>query len=226
MPVRQVDRLQQADLDGVVRRPLQRRCDRVECELEVLPGTGDRCLCQRRCRDAFDAGVRGPLRGPRCRRRRCRSRRRDRRSGCGSHRGVPRGTSRNDEVRGDELAVGPQFGFVDKDLSAAFEYKSGRPRLGYPGAVQRSGLERRQGVGVVLWGDRDVAASARVGLVALSNSDAGSATSWVLPSDGLASSCRRDLLVSRCPRGRRATRRPRSCLPRCGARRRWSVRSR
>ena len=73
----------------------------------------------------------------------------------------------DDQVGRHELPVRPELGLVQEDLAAAFVHQAGGPRLGHPGAVELAGLERGQRVGVVLRGDRHVAAAARVGLEAL-----------------------------------------------------------
>ena len=58
---RQVDGIEQAGGDGVVGRRLQRRGDRVERELEVLPGAGDRGVGEAARRELLDAVVDGRL---------------------------------------------------------------------------------------------------------------------------------------------------------------------
>ena len=61
---------------------------------------------------------------------------------------------RDDQVGGDELAVGPQVGLVDEHLAAALLQEAGGQRLGHPGAVDVAGLERVERVGVGLRRDR------------------------------------------------------------------------
>ena len=73
----------------------------------------------------------------------------------------------DDQVGGDELAVGPQLGLVEQHVAAALLDEAGRPRLGHPRPVEGAGLERGERVGVVLRRDAHVAAAAGVGLEAL-----------------------------------------------------------
>ena len=57
MPV-EVDRVEQADGDGVVRRRPERRGDRIDREREVLPGGGEHRVRDALPGDSLDAGVR------------------------------------------------------------------------------------------------------------------------------------------------------------------------
>ena len=63
--------------------------------------------------------------------------------------------------------VGPQVALVDQDHPAALQDEAGGPGLGHPGAVDVTGAEGIQRVGVRLGADRDVAAPGRVGGQAL-----------------------------------------------------------
>ncbi len=73
----------------------------------------------------------------------------------------------HDQVRRDVLAVGPQVGFVDEDLAAAFGDETRRPRFGHPGTVDVARLELVERLRVLLRDDRNVAAARGVGLVPL-----------------------------------------------------------
>ena len=73
----------------------------------------------------------------------------------------------HDEVRRDVLALGPQVALVDEDLAAALVDEAGRPGFRHPGAVDLAGLERVEGLRVLLREDLHVATAGGVGLVAL-----------------------------------------------------------
>ena len=83
--------------------------------------------------------------------------------------------------------VRPEVALVDEDLAAALVDEAGRPRLGHPGAVDLAALEGVERLGVLLRQDRHVAAARRCrSRGPCSFSQVRSATSWVLPSCGVA----------------------------------------
>ena len=92
----------------------------------------------------------------------------------------------DDELRRHVLTLRPQRRLVDEDLAAAFGDQPSRPRLGHPRALDVAGLEGVERRGVVLRLDGDVTATGGVGVEALLLQPRAQATSWVLPSCGVA----------------------------------------
>ena len=124
------------------------------------------------------------------------------------------------QQRRDELAVRPQRRLVDEDLAAALGDEPGRVGLGYPGAVDRAGLECGQRRRSCPRGTIVTSPPSLVSCSPLLFNQVRSATSCVLPSCGVAIFLpfRSAALVdaSASPRGRR---RPTRRRRRCGSRR-------
>ncbi len=159
----EVDVLEQTDGDGIVGRALQRRGDRVDGEREILEGSGDRLVSQPARRDRLD-----PVVGRRQGGRRVGVDRVDRvdesveqpRDDLGL---ILEESGLDDQVRRDELTVGPQVTLVDEDMAATFEDEAGRPRFGHPGPGDATLLEQGERLGVLDVDDRHVAATGGVG---------------------------------------------------------------
>ena len=148
--VGEVDGVEQPGGDGVVGRRLQRRGDRVERELEVLPRPGDRRVGEAAGRDLLDAVVddvwaaaASPLASSIASARPAMRSRTT--SGC---------SSRNSVVTMrwvvTNLPSGQRSRLVDEHVAAALLDQARGPRLGHPRPVDGAGLERGQRVGVVL----------------------------------------------------------------------------
>ena len=133
----------------------------------------------------------------------------------------------DDQVRGDEVAVGPQLLLVDQHVRAGVDHEARRPRLRQPGAVELAGLEQVERLRVLLRRDGHVARRRRASLQALARRARRAARRpGCCPAAGWRAWCRRGPRGSRCPRGRRAARRRRSRRRRCGPPRRSTARTR
>ena len=92
----------------------------------------------------------------------------------------------SDDVRGDELSVRPQFALIKQHVAACVDEPGGE-RLGQPAAVDRAGLERLHGSGFFCGRIETSPPPSTVAVRFCVESQCRSATSWVLPSCGVAS---------------------------------------
>ncbi len=184
---REVDRVQKARGHRVVGGLAEGRGDGVPSEREVLPGAGDHLVGEPLSGDGLDAVV-------------------DHRLRLG---GVGIGVldcldqpaqealhdvgvlleelGAHDQMGGDVEAVGQQVAFVNENDATSLLDEAGGPGLRHPGAVDVARLEHGEGVGVRLGEDRNVASAGTSKVSPCSSSQARRATSWVLPSCGVAS---------------------------------------
>ena len=154
---------EQPEAVRVFGRGLQRRGQRIERERHVRPCRGHDAVRKLLAADACDRRARDRLRlrGVRVEKHDCRVKPLE--QSLDALGMVVQELRRDDEVRGDELAVRPKVALIDQHAAAALDHEPAGPGLGQPCAIDLALLESVERHRVVLRQHCHIAAAERVG---------------------------------------------------------------